>query len=73
MIKITDLVHITKASEQMKLDMAELVFDALEHKYELFALSSKEIELDLVPYKKEWAEEEKSYIDVYDKNNLTHI
>lgn len=73
MIKITDLVHLTKVSEQMKLGMAELLFDALEHKYELFALSSKEIALDLVPCKKEWVEEEKSYIDMYDKNNLTHI
>jgi hypothetical protein len=51
-IQLRDLINITDASVRLKVDLSELLFDALEGKLTLFVVASKDVREALVPLKK---------------------
>lgn len=70
---LRDLVRLDDAARQLRVDVSELLFGALEGKLQLVALSKIERSLVLVPCKKEWVEEEQFFIDIYDRENRLHV
>lgn len=70
---LRDLVSLNKVLEQMKREVTDLLFDALDGKFQLFALATAEQAINLIPCKKEWIEEEGFFIDVYDKNDARYV
>lgn len=64
-IKIKDLINLDTAAKQMNTSIENILFDALEGKYQLFSLASEEQTIEMLPCKKEWIEEERFFIDRY--------
>lgn len=69
-IKIKDLVKLTTAAKNHRIDINDILIDSLEDKLPLFALATECKELDLIPCKKQWIEEEKFYIDSYNSKDV---
>ncbi|NRP60369.1 hypothetical protein [Marinobacterium sp. xm-d-564] len=69
---LRDLINLSEAASTMKLDVSDLLFDALEGKLDLFTISKTDRTIDLIPCKKEWIDEEKFFIDNYDQANSQH-
>ena len=51
-IKIKDLVKLTTAAKNHRIDINDILIDSLEDKLPLFALATECKELDLIPCKK---------------------
>ena len=66
---LRDLVRLEDAALKLKIEISELLFEALEGKLQLVALSKVERSVGLVPCKKEWVEEEQFFIDLYDQED----
>ena len=72
-IPLKDLVNITKVSKKMNIDSDDLLLDALDDKYQLYALSTRNHTVELLPCYNEWIEEVDSFIDMYKKNDMLCI
>ncbi|NRP58360.1 MULTISPECIES: hypothetical protein [unclassified Marinobacterium] len=70
---LRDLINLSEAASTIKLDVSDLLFNALEGKLDLFTISTSERTLDLFPCKKEWVDEEGFFIDTYDRENRQHF
>ena len=64
-IDLKDLVTINFAAQKMAVGLDDILFDALDGKLELFALSSVQRSIIMIPCKNEWIEEERFNVEVY--------
>ncbi len=72
-INITDVINLNTASKQINTGIEDILFDALEGKYQLFSLSTEEQTVQLLPCKKKWIEEDGFFIDSYNREDTNTV
>lgn len=72
-MQLRDLINIVEASEKLKIDVSDILFDVLEGSASLYSISKKDVEEIVMATQQEWVDQLRGYIDVYDHVKAEHV